>query len=154
MATLDFSRTVAAPPETVWEVVADLRGMSEYTRFRKVELEREGEPPPNGVGAIRVLHLVGPPVREEIITFDPPRRFAYRMLSGAPVKDHVGTIELTPAGAGTRMSYVLETTPRIPIVGFSVVALMRQIVEGIAAGIASEAERRAAAAGPAPAAAS
>jgi uncharacterized protein YndB with AHSA1/START domain len=145
MATLDFSRTVAAPPETVWEVVADLRGMTEYTRFRKIELEREGEPPPNGVGAIRVLHLVGPPVREEIIAFEPPRRFAYHLLSGAPVKDHVGTIELEPAGEGTRMSYVLETTPKVPLVGFGVVAVIRKVVEDIAAGIAGEAERRASA---------
>lgn len=146
MATLDFSRTVAAPPEIVFEVVADHRGMAEFTRFRKVELEREGDPAPNGLGAIRVLHLAGPPVREEVIAFEAPRRFAYRMLSGAPVKDHVGTIELTPAGEGTRMSYVLETTPKIPVVGFAVVALMKQIVEGIAAGIASESEKRARAA--------
>jgi uncharacterized protein YndB with AHSA1/START domain len=145
MATLDFSRTVAAPVETVWEVVADLRGMSEFTRFRKVELEREGDPPPNGVGAIRVLHLVGPPVREEVVTFDAPKRFAYKMLSGAPVTDHVGTIELTSAGEGTRMSYVLQTTPKVPLVGFAVIAVMRNMVESIAAGIAGEAEKRAAA---------
>jgi uncharacterized protein YndB with AHSA1/START domain len=143
MATMDFSRNVAAPPETVWEVVADLRGMSDYTKFRKVELEREGDPPPNGVGAIRVLHLVGPPVREEIIAFDPPRRFSYRMLSGAPVKDHVGTIELSPSGSGTRMSYVVETTPTIPLVGGGLVAFLRRVIEDIAAGIAAEAERRA-----------
>ncbi|MBK5117308.1 MAG: SRPBCC family protein [Thermoleophilia bacterium] len=144
MATLDFSRTVAAPVETVWEVVADQRGMSEFTRFRKVELEREGDPPPNGVGTIRVLHLVGPPAREEIITFDPPHRFAYKLLSGLPVKDHVGTIELSSAGEGTRMSYVLQTTPKLPLVGFALVAVIRNMVESIAAGIAGEAEKRAA----------
>jgi uncharacterized protein YndB with AHSA1/START domain len=144
MATLDVSRTVAAPPEVVWEVVADLRGMGDYTRVRKVELEREGEPPPNGVGAIRVVHLIGPPIREEITAFEPPRRFAYRMLSGAPVRDHVGTIELSPAGEGTRMSYVVETTPTVPLVGFAVVAVVRKTVEDIAAGIAAEAQRRAA----------
>jgi uncharacterized protein YndB with AHSA1/START domain len=143
MATMDFSRNVAAPPEVVWEVLADLRGMSEYTKFRKVELEREGDPPPNGVGAIRVLHLVGPPVREEIIAFDPPRRFSYRMLSGAPVRDHVGTIELSPSGSGTRMSYVVESTPTIPLVGGGLIAFLRRVIEDIAAGIASEAERRA-----------
>lgn len=143
MATLDFSRTVSAPPETVWEVVADLRGMSDYTRFRKVELEREGEPAPNGVGAIRVLHLVGPPVREEVIAFDPPRRFSYRLLSGLPAKNHVGTIELSPTAAGTRMSYVVETTPTVPLVGFGIVAVLRRAIEDIAAGIAAEAEQRA-----------
>lgn len=143
MATLDFSRHVAAPPEVVWEVVADLRGMSDFTKFRKVEIEREGDPPPNGVGAIRVLHLVGPPVREEITAFDPPRRFAYRMLSGPPVRDHVGTVELSPSGSGTRMSYVVETTPTIPLVGGGLVAFLRWVIEDIAAGIAAEAERRA-----------
>lgn len=140
---LDFSRTVAAPPEVVWEVVADLRGMAAFTRFRKIELEREGDPAPNGVGAVRVLHMVGPPVREEVIEFEEPRRFAYRMLSGAPVKDHVGTIELSAAGDGTRMGYVVDTTPTIPLSSPVIKFVMRTVVEDIAAGIAAEAEKRA-----------
>jgi uncharacterized protein YndB with AHSA1/START domain len=143
MATLDFSRTVAAPPETVFEVLADHRGMVAFTRFRRIELEREGEPPPNGLGAIRVLHLIGPPVREEIIEFEPPRRLAYRAISGLPVREHVGTVELSPAGEGTRMSYVLESTPALPGVGFVLVAILRRVVEEIAAGIAEQAEERA-----------
>jgi hypothetical protein len=65
------------------------------------------------------------------------------MLSGLPVKDHVGTIELEAAGQGTRMSYVLETTPTIPLVGFALLAVMRNMVDGISAGIAAEAEKRA-----------
>lgn len=147
MATLDFSRTIAAPPELVFEVATDHRAMPSFTRFRAVELEREGDPAPNGLGAIRVLRLVGPPVREEVTIYEPPRRFAYRMLSGAPVRDHVGTIELTPVASGTRMSYVLETTSDLPIGGFAVIALMRGVVENIAAGIAAESEKRVAAAG-------
>lgn len=144
MATLDFSRTVAAPPETVFEVLTDHRGMGSFLPVRKIELEREGDPAPNGLGAIRSIHAVGPPIREEVIAYEPPRRFAYRMISGAPVRDHVGTVELTPAGEGTRMSYVLETTPRIPVAGFAVVAVIRQVVERVAAGVAAEAEKRAA----------
>lgn len=147
MATLDFSRTIAAPPELVFEVATDHRAMPSFTRFRSVGLERQGEPAPNGLGAIRVLRLVGPPVREEVTIYEPPRRFAYRMLSGAPVRDHVGTIELTPVESGTRMSYVLETTPDVPVGGFAVIALMRGVVENIAAGIAAESEKRAGAAG-------
>lgn len=144
MATIDASRTVAAPPETVFEVLADHRGIPGYTRFRSAELEREGEPAPNGLGAIRVLHLVGPPLREEVVAYEPPRRFAYRLLSGAPLRDHVGTIELEPTGVGTRMSYVVETTPTVPLIGPVVVAVVRKTVEDFAAGIKAEAERRAA----------
>lgn len=147
MATLDFSRTIAAPPEVVFGVATDHRAMPTFTRFRSVEIEREGDPAPNGLGAIRVLRLIGPPVREEVVAYEHPRLFTYRMLSGAPVRDHVGTIELTPAAAGTRMSYVLETTPDVPVGGFAVIALIRNIVENIAAGIASESEKRAAANG-------
>ena len=147
MATLDFSRTIAAPLETVFEVATDHRRMPEFTRFRSVELEREGEPAPNGLGAIRVMRLIGPPVREEVVAFEAPHRFSYRMLSGVPVRDHVGTIELTAVDAGTRMSYLLETTPDVPVGGFAVIAVMRSVVENIAAGIASEAEKRASASG-------
>lgn len=147
MATLDFSRTISAPPEVVFEVATDHRAMPSFTRFRGVELEREGDPAPNGLGAIRILRLVGPAVREEVVAYEPPRRFSYRMLSGAPVRDHVGTIELTPVANGTRMSYLLETTPAVPVGGFAVIALMRSIVENIAAGIAAESEKRAAAGG-------
>jgi hypothetical protein len=41
------------------------------------------------------------------------------------------------------MSYVLETTPTIPVVGFGLLAVMRNMVDGISAGIAAEAEKRA-----------
>lgn len=143
MATLDFSRTVAAPPEVVFEVLTDHRGMADFSHFRRVELEREGEPPPDGLGAIRALHLVGPPVREEVTVYEPPRRFAYRLLSGMPARDHEGTIELSPAGEGTRMSYVIETTPALPGIGFALVAILRRVVEEIASGIAVRAEERA-----------
>jgi uncharacterized protein YndB with AHSA1/START domain len=51
-------RRTAAPPQTVFDVLTDHRGYAEYTPLRRVELEREGDPPPNGVGAIRVLHAV------------------------------------------------------------------------------------------------
>ena len=78
------------------------------------------------------------------VAFEPPRRFAYRLLSGIPVKDHVGTIELEPAGEGTRMSYVLETTPKVPVVRSALIPVIRNVVDGIAAGIAAEAEKRAA----------
>jgi uncharacterized protein YndB with AHSA1/START domain len=143
MATLDFSRTVAAPAEVLFEVLSDHRGMAAITSFRKVALEREGEPAPNGAGAIRVLHLIGPPVREEITAFEPPRLLSYRLLSGLPVRDHAGTIRLEPVPGGTRMSYVVETVPTLGPASPVVLAILRRAVEEIASGIAAEAERRA-----------
>ena len=98
MASFTYQRQVAAPPETVFEVLTDHRRYTEITPLRKAELEREGEPAPNGVGAIRRLSAVGPPMREEVLAYEPSTRFSYKLLSGLPVRDHVGTVELTPSG--------------------------------------------------------
>jgi uncharacterized protein YndB with AHSA1/START domain len=136
-------REVSAPPEVVFDVLTDHRRYAEITPMRRSELEREGEPAPNGVGAIRALHSVGPPLREEVIAYEPPRRFAYRVLSGVPVRDHVGTVELTPANGGTHVVYAIRTMPTVPLVGRAIVAVTRQAVQRLLDGVAAEAERQA-----------
>lgn len=145
MASFTLEREVAASPEVVFDVLTDHRGYAEITPMRKVELEREGEPAPNGVGAIRVLHSVGPPLREEVIGFERPGRFSYRMLSGAPVRDHVGTVSLEPEGAGTKVTYAVRTTPTVPVAGAAVVAVVKLGIKQLLNGVVAESERRAAA---------
>jgi uncharacterized protein YndB with AHSA1/START domain len=142
VASFTFVRDVAAPPEVVFDVFTDHRRYAEITPMRRSVLEREGEPAPNGVGAIRALHSVGPPLREEVIVYEPPRRFAYRVLSGVPVRDHVGTVELTPAGDGTRVVYAIRTVPTMPLGGRAVVAVTRLAVKRLLDDVAAEAERR------------
>jgi uncharacterized protein YndB with AHSA1/START domain len=144
MASFTYERRVAAPPETVFAVLTDHRRYAEITPMRRSELEREGLPAPNGVGAIRVLRSVGPPLREEVLTYEPPRRFSYKLLSGAPVRDHVGTVELTAAEGGTRMVYAVRTHPTVPLAGAVVVAVVKQAIRTLIDGIATESERRAA----------
>lgn len=144
MASFTLTREIAAPPETVFEVLTDHRLYSELTPLRKSVLEREGEPAPNGVGAIRKLTAVGPPLREEVIAYEAPSRFSYTLLSGLPVRDHVGTVELTAEGGGTKMVYAVRTQPTVPVVGGVVVAGIKQGVKGLVDGVVAESERRAA----------
>ncbi len=147
MASFTFTREIAAPPETVFEVLTDHRRYSELTPLRKSELEREGEADVNGVGAIRRLTAVGPPMREEVVAYEAPSRFSYKVLSGLPVRDHLGTVELSGEGGRTRMVYAVRTHPTIPVVGFAVVAAVKQAIKGLIDGVAKESERRATAAG-------
>jgi uncharacterized protein YndB with AHSA1/START domain len=144
MASFTYQRQIAAPPETVFEVLTDHRGYSKISPLRKSELEREGEPAPNGVGAIRVLSAVGPPLREEVVAYEPPLRFSYALLSGLPVRDHLGTVELTPSEGGTRIVYAVRTTPTLPFVGGAVIAGTKLAIKQLLNGIAKESERRAA----------
>src|SRR3954452_12514875 len=109
MASFTYERMVAAPPETIFAVLTDHRRYASITPLRGSALEREGEAAPNGLGAIRLLRAGGPPLRrgaeprpsgpagahlpspagrplrEEVIAYEPPTRFAYKLLSGAPL---------------------------------------------------------------------
>ncbi len=145
MASFTFVREVAAPPELVFDVLTDHRRYAEITPLRKSELEQQGEPAPNGVGAIRVLHTVGPPLREEVIVYEAPQRFSYKLLSGAPLRDHVGTVELTPQDGRTKVTYAVRTNPTLPVVGGVAVAVAKFGVKQLVEGIVAESERRAAA---------
>src|ERR1700755_410674 len=117
MASFTYVRQVAAPPETVFAVLTDHRRYAELPPRRRRELGREAEPAPTGVGAIRKLSAVGPPLREEVLAYEEPTRFSYKLLSGLPVRDHIGTVELSPSGAGTRVVYAVRTHPTVPVVG-------------------------------------
>lgn len=145
MASFRYVRQVAAPPEVVFDVLTDHRRYPEITSLRRAELEREGEPAPNGLGAIRVLTVAGPPMREEVIAYERPSRFAYKVLSGLPVRDHVGTVEMQPDGdGGTEIVYAVKTTPTIPLAGPVFMAILKKAIRDLIAGVAKESERRAA----------
>lgn len=144
MASFRYVRQVAAPPEVVFDVLTDHRRYNEITPVRKAELEREGDPAPNGVGAIRVLTVVPPPMREEVIAYERPNRFSYKILSGLPLRDHVGTVELKAANGGTEMAYAIKTTPTIPLAGPVILMVLKKAIRDLIAGVTKESERRAA----------
>jgi uncharacterized protein YndB with AHSA1/START domain len=144
MASFTYRRQVAAPPETVFAVLTDHRRYAEITPLRKAELERQGDEAADGVGAIRVLSTLGPPLREEVVAYEPSTRFSYKLLSGLPVRDHLGTVELTPSGNGTEVVYAVRTTPTVPLAGAAVVAAVKIGIRQLLGGVVKESERRAA----------
>jgi uncharacterized protein YndB with AHSA1/START domain len=146
VASFTLLREIAAPPEVVFDVLTDHRLYSELTPLRRSELEREGETDVNGVGAIRKLTAVGPPMREEVIAYQRPSRFSYKVLSGLPVRDHVGTASLEANGSGTKMTYAVRTTPTVPFAGAVVLIAVKRAITRLLDGVSAEAERRAVAA--------
>lgn len=146
MAGFTLERRISAPPEVVFDVLTNHRGYADITPVRRVELEREGDPAPDGVGAIRVLHTVGPPLREEIVAYERPSRFSYTVLSGAPMRDHIGNADLSPEGDGTKIVYAVHLTPTLPVIGGAVVLVIKQAVNRLLDGVTKESERLAAAA--------
>lgn len=142
MATFTLERITIAPPHVVFDVLTDHRGYAAITPIRSVGLDQDGSPAPNGVGAIRVMRAIGPTIREQVTEYEPPHRFAYRMLSGAPVRDHVGEVTLEELGTGTQVVYRIDTTPTVPLVGPLIVGIMRVGIGQLLKAVIREAERR------------
>jgi uncharacterized protein YndB with AHSA1/START domain len=144
MIEFTLTRTSTAPIETVFDAMTDHRGIADYMwACRRSTLDREGTPAPNGVGAIRRLVVIGPPFVEEIIEYERPTRYAYKMLSGAPTRNHIGTIQLREAGTGTEVSWHLRSTLKIAGVDRLMLPVFNKVIDELLKGGITAAERRA-----------
>jgi uncharacterized protein YndB with AHSA1/START domain len=137
---VDESARSSAPPEAVWAVLADLASWSVWGDWSKTTVDTEGDDPPGGVGAKRSLTRFPFVSREEVTAWEPPRRFAYVLNRGMPLRDYRSEVTLTPAaGNGTDIRWRSEFDPKIPGTG----ALFRR---GLRDFIADHAQRLARAA--------
>lgn len=137
----DIEATSQASIATVFEVIADAPNWSRWNRsIGRASWEREGEPAPWGIGAVRALGASrGPLSRERIIEFDPPRHLAYDIVSGPmPVRGYRADVRLCEIdGGGTLISWKGEWSTRVPFVS----GFLTKMVRGFATGAAREAER-------------
>jgi uncharacterized protein YndB with AHSA1/START domain len=139
----EVSALSAAPPEKVFEVLADGAGWSRWAGAMVVRSwwEREGSPPPGGVGAIRALGLKQVGSREEIVAYDPPHHLAYVILSGLPVRGYRADVRLTPEGDGTRITWGGSFTPKLPGTGVALRLFLTTTVGSFARRLAAHAAR-------------
>jgi hypothetical protein len=99
--TVEATARTVAPAAVVWGALADARTWPSWSIQDEAELEREGSPTPDGVGAVRRFRTGRVKVREEVVRFDAPHHFGYRLLSGLPVRDYLAHIDLTEDASGT-----------------------------------------------------
>jgi len=147
MAEFTLTRHIDASPDAVFDTITDHRRYSDYTPIRRVDIEQQGDTEPNGKGAIRALHGVGPPIREHVIAFDRPHLFSYEVLSGLPVEEQIGTVTVEAEGSGSLMTYRIELTPKLSFTGPLLVGGTKFAIGRLLAAVQKEAESR-----PAPAA--
>jgi uncharacterized protein YndB with AHSA1/START domain len=137
---LEISRHVPAAPARVFALYADHVGWEKWAGVKEVVLRQTGDPPPNGLGAIRVIRARGMAVEEEITAFEPPTRMVYRLVAGAPIRDHEGVVRFEPDGAGTRVTWSIRFRPLVPGTGWLLRALLarelRDVLDRLAAHVA------------------
>jgi len=134
---IEVTRRFDAPPEDVFRVYTDHARWKEWAGLGGSRLEREGSPDPNGTGAVRALGPSLLPAREEVLEFDPPRRMTYRVIGGGlPMKDHLGEVDFTPDGDGTRIVWRCRFESRVPGLGGVLEAVVTRVFRGALEGLA------------------
>jgi uncharacterized protein YndB with AHSA1/START domain len=136
MAVVEMEQRFAASPERVFALLTDHVAFGRFVGA-DIQVERPGTPPPNGLGAVRMVRARGTAVREEVVRWEPPTAMDYRVISGAPLRNHLGRMRLTPDGTGTTLHYQISFD--LPwwlgggaAAGFVARQLHRQIGDGLA----------------------
>jgi uncharacterized protein YndB with AHSA1/START domain len=130
-------RLSSASPEALYRLLADGSTWPRWSPVESVDLEQEGDPPPEGVGGIRVLHRGRTTGRDQILELVPDRTFKYATLSGVPVRNYVGQIDLEPApGGGTAIHWHSSFFPKTRGTGWllqrGIGRFLEQCTEGLA----------------------
>ena len=136
-------RTVTpADPEAVYGLLTDGTTWSRWSPIESFTLEKPGVPPPEGVGAIRVFRRGRTTGRDQILELVPNRKLTYASLSGLPVRDYVGVVDLTAApDGGTAIHWHSSFLPKVRGTGWllerGISRFLEQCTHGLAAYAAS-----------------
>jgi len=132
----------AASPAAVFRLLADGSTWTTWSPIESFELEQQGNPPPEGVGAIRVFELGRTTGRDQLLEVVPDRRLAYASLSGLPVRDYVGQVDLTPSTDGsTSIHWHSDFFPKTPGTGWLVERSLHRFLSKCAHGLAEHAAK-------------
>ena len=138
MQHVEVTQIIPAPLQAVWNRYNDHGSWGQWAGLGEATLAREGDPPPNGVGCVRVFTNAGiVKVHEEVVAFEPPTRMAYRLVKGGPgLRDHLGEAIFTPHDGGTLITWRCQFNSKIPGMGgvlrWFITRLFRNALAGLA----------------------
>jgi Polyketide cyclase / dehydrase and lipid transport len=136
------SRAAAA---TLFRLAADGGRWSEWAGpfAPRSSWERQGDPPPGGIGAIRRLGLWPVVVREETVAYEQDRRHGYALRTPAPVRDYRAevTFEARDDG-GTDVVWRGTFTELLPCTGPAAQRVFLFLLRSLTRRLVRAAERR------------
>jgi uncharacterized protein YndB with AHSA1/START domain len=139
---IDVTAETTASAADVFALLADGTTWPNWAPIDSFELERRGDPPPEGVGAIRVFKRGRVTGRDEIVEIVPGRRLGYVSISGLAIKDYRATVDLEDAGDGTAIHWRASFFPKIPGTGLILQRGIQRFLRQCADGLAQKAARQ------------
>lgn len=126
---LAFSAEYAVRPEALWPWVTDPDKLSAWNAVDISVVHPAEDGDPSGVGSVREVRVPVGPVhsrnRETVLESDAPHRFVYSVTKGGGLRYHRGVIALEALDEGTRLSWDVSFSTRVPGMGLLVEALLR-----------------------------
>jgi hypothetical protein len=105
MGQVHVERTIAAPPQRVFDWLLDPANLTVSPLLRKAVWARDSSGP--GVGAVREVTGFGFWLHEQITAYDAPRSYSYVVVGSFPASQHEGgALTCTPSGDGTHVEWV------------------------------------------------
>ncbi len=108
MVQIHEQRTIAAPPERVFDWLLDPANLTVSPWFRKAAWLKDSSGP--GAGATRELKGFGFWVHEQLTAYDAPRSCSHRVVGSFPATKQNGTLTCTPSGDGTHVEWLSTYT--------------------------------------------
>ncbi|MFD0685514.1 SRPBCC family protein [Actinomadura fibrosa] len=134
---IEATATCFAAPEVIFKHLCVAEAWGEWGGFwTRPRRERAGREHPNGIGAIRYI----PPWREEVVVYEPPRRYGYVALAG-PSRGLRAEITLVPQGSNTLIRWRGVFEGGLPGAGPLTRAVLRRRLNGYARRVAWHSER-------------
>ena len=133
---IEVSATSVASPGAVYALLTDGSTWPRWSPIESFELEQPGDGAPEGVGAIRVFRRGRTTGRDQVLELVPDRRLRYASLSGLPVRDYVGEVELEPVPGGTLIRWHSSFVPAVRGTGWLVELGIRRFLSGCVRGLA------------------
>jgi len=146
MKTITVKRTIKAPIEKVFDLLADHANYKSFPGIKESKLVREGKTDKNGVGALREI-TAGPAwFQEEITHYERPRRLDYLIVKARPPMQHEGgSVRLAPHPDGCEVTWTTTVHIAIPLLGALLDKVMLPQLERGLAGTLKHIERKLAA---------
>lgn len=146
MKTITVTRTIPAPIEKVFDLLADHANYKSFPGVKSSELVKQGKPDKNGLGAVRRISAGPITFEEEITAYDRPRRFDYLITKcSAPLEHQGGSIRFESVGNATKVTWTSVMRVKVPIIGGLLTAVMVKKIGQAFGSMLRETERRLAA---------
>ena len=141
MIAVEQTVTTTASAQQMWDALTTHEDMPKwFGPVRRVTLDPPGRHERNGLGAVRHIHALGPAVVEEVVEWDAPRRYVYKLLRGAPIKNHRGEVNVESTPNGARATWRIEFDTVVPLSGLVLKPLMVRVARALLEGAAAYAE--------------